>query len=470
MKIYNSLTRSKEELIPLNDNIINIYTCGVTVYDKCHIGHARSLYIFDVIRRYLEYKGYKVNFVRNITDIDDKIIKRSNELGIRWDELVERCVEGYEKDMSSLGIASGITDKNGQEPMATKNIPDIIEYIKALIDKGYAYESGGDVYFEVRKFENYGRLSGQDIEKMREAVRISPGENKKGPLDFALWKKSKQGEPSWESPWSQGRPGWHIECSVMSQKFLKADTIDIHAGGVDLIFPHHENEIAQSEAFSGKVFARYWMHNGLVTIDGRKMSKSIGNFITIEDALKKHSADSLKLLFLQAHYSSPVDFTEKKAYQSEKALSRFHIFFDKIRNSTKADSRQALPGPVFKKEIGLLKSDFMQAMDDDFNTPSALGRLFDMLSKANSESKKHPACLVYAGNVITELAGIFGLHLSSYENIESSLESYVQDMIRQRDMFRRNKDFTSSDRIRDELKSKGIILEDNKGETQWRKI
>ncbi|TSA57731.1 cysteine--tRNA ligase, partial [bacterium] len=255
MKIYNSLTRSKEEFVPLNGNTVNIYTCGVTVYDACHIGHARSLYVFDLIRRYLEYRGYSVNFVRNITDIDDKIINRSVELGICWQELVDRYIADYRQDLDALGIRCGILDPDGEEPRATKNIPEIIEYIKVLIEKGYAYESKGDVYFEVRKFSGYGKLSGQDIEKMREGVRIEPGVNKKDPLDFALWKRSKEKEPSWDSPWGKGRPGWHIECSVMSQKFLKACTLVIHAGGADLVFPHHENEIAQSEAYSGKPFA-----------------------------------------------------------------------------------------------------------------------------------------------------------------------------------------------------------------------
>ena len=286
LHIYNSLTRKKEEFLPLNPPEVNIYTCGVTVYDECHIGHARSLYIFDLIRRYLEYRGYKVNLVRNITDIDDKIIKRANELKIPWDGLVAKYIESYYRDLEALGLRKGILD-GAEEPRATKNIAEIITLIQGLLDKGYAYAADTGVYFAVRKFSPYGKLSGQGIEQMRTGARKEADETKRDPLDFALWKKSKPGEPFWPSPWGEGRPGWHIECSAMSLKYFKVQTLDIHAGGRDLIFPHHENEIAQSEAWTGKTFARYWIHHGLLTINGQKMSKSLGNFVTVKDFLKK---------------------------------------------------------------------------------------------------------------------------------------------------------------------------------------
>ncbi|MBU3958765.1 MAG: cysteine--tRNA ligase, partial [Candidatus Omnitrophica bacterium] len=299
ISIYNSLTRKKEPFQPLNPPQVNMYTCGVTVYDDCHIGHARSLYIFDVIRRYLKYRDYKVNFVRNITDIDDKIIKRANELEIEWSELVQRYIASYKRDLGLLGIREGILDKDKEEPRATGNIPEMVAYIKDLVDKGYAYVTDSGVYFSVRKFKDYGKLSGQGIDQMLSGARIEPNEDKQDPLDFALWKKSKPGEPSWPSMWGDGRPGWHIECSVMSQKFLKTDTLDIHAGGRDLIFPHHENEIAQSEALTGKPFAKYWIHHGLLTINGQKMAKSLGNFVTIKDFIAKYKiADFLKMFFL----------------------------------------------------------------------------------------------------------------------------------------------------------------------------
>jgi len=320
--IFNSLTKKKEELTPQEDKTLRMYCCGVTVYDQCHIGHARSLYVFDVIRRYLTYRGYDVHFVRNITDVDDKIIAKAQERGRTFEDVVRENIEAYYRDLKDLGI-----DRADVEPRATENIPGMIEDIRGLIQKGFAYEAGGDVYYDVRKFKEYGRLSGQSIDKMEEAVRIEPDAKKKDPLDFALWKKSKEGEPFWESPWGRGRPGWHIECSCMSLKHLQCKTLDIHAGGRDLIFPHHENEIAQAEPVTGKPFARYWIHHGLLTIQGQKMAKSLGNFITVQEALQKYSADELKMFFLSSHYASPVDFTDGKLLEARKALNRFDILF-----------------------------------------------------------------------------------------------------------------------------------------------
>jgi len=312
--IYNSLTRKKEELLPLSSGRLKIYTCGVTVYDECHIGHARSLYVFEVIRRYLKHRGFKVKFVRNITDIDDKIINRSKELKIGWKELAKKYIVRYYQDLLALGI-----QKADYEPRATENIPSMIKFIANLIAKGYAYATQTGVYFRVRNFTEYGKLSGQSIDQMLTGTRKEPDETKDDPLDFALWKISRPGEPSWRSPWGPGRPGWHIECSVMSSRFLKTETLDIHAGGRDLIFPHHENELAQSEAASGKPFARYWLHHGLLTINGQKMAKSLGNFITIQDFLRQYrDGDLLKLFFLGTHYAHPVDYNEDKLREAIK--------------------------------------------------------------------------------------------------------------------------------------------------------
>jgi cysteinyl-tRNA synthetase len=468
MKIYNSLTRLKEDFAPLNNKTVNIYTCGVTVYDDCHIGHARSLYTFDTIRHYLEYRGYKVNLVRNITDIDDKIINRANELDINWEVLVDKYIKSYKEDLDALKIQQGKLDEDGEEPRATKNIPEIIEYISVLIEKGYAYPAGGDVYFEVRQFPDYGKLSGQDIDNMRDSLNAGGKDAKKDPLDFALWKKSKKGEPSWPSPWGTGRPGWHIECSVMSQKFLNTGTLDIHAGGRDLIFPHHENEIAQAEAYTGKPFTKYWVHHGLLTINSSKMSKSQGNFITIKDAIRKYPVDALKILFLQAHYSSPVDFSEKKIEEATAALKRFYIFFDKI-NRPRPHNKDVVTG-VFKNAVDKLKQEFLESMDDDFNTPQGLARLFDIITIANAEYEQNIENAKYAGAAIEELSEILGLELKKKYEISQQLEVYVKDKLSQRESVRKNKDFRAADRIRDELYSKGIVIEDTKEGPIWRKL
>ncbi len=463
VKIYNSLTRKKEEFKPQKPPQVNIYTCGVTVYDECHIGHARSLYIFDVIRRYLKYRKFKVNFVRNITDIDDKIINRANELKVDWRQLVTKYIDAYYDNLKDLGI-----EKADSEPRATGNISDMVRYIKGLIDKGYAYITGSGVYFSVRKFKGYGKLSGQSIDQMQAGARIEKDEKKQDPLDFALWKKSKENEPSWDSPWSKGRPGWHIECSVMSQKFLKTDTLDIHAGGRDLIFPHHENEIAQSEAFAGKQFAKYWIHHGLLTINGQKMAKSLGNFITIKDVLKKYPADVLKIFYLQAHYSSPVDFSWEKMEECKSAVERFYVLFDKIeRLKTKDQPAKTKKDSSFKKKIDKLKEKFIEAMDDNFNTPVALSVLFDIVSMANKVTS--PAILLYAKDTILKLSSIFGLSYKKME-VEPEFKAYIAEKIKERDEARKAKDFEKSDSIREELFKLGIILEDTKEGTTWRKV
>jgi len=462
--IYNSLTRKKEEFTPLSPPQVNIYTCGVTVYDECHIGHARSLYIFDVIRRYLEYRKFKVNFVRNITDIDDKIINRARELKTDWEGLVNKYIESYERDLQSLGVPRGITDK-GQEPRATRNIPEMIKFIEDLISKGYAYVTDSGVYFSVRKFQDYGKLSGQGIDQMLSGVRIEPDEHKEDPLDFALWKSSKPDEPSWDSPWRKGRPGWHIECSVMSQKFLKTETLDIHAGGRDLVFPHHENEIAQSEAKTGKPFAKYWIHHGLLTINGQKMAKSLGNFVTIKDALSRYPADVLKIFYLQAHYSSPIDFSWEKMEEARQALERILILFDKIDRQSTVHSPPSTSQNM--KEIEEVRNNFIKVMDDDFNTPQALASIFELVTLAN----KNIADLDFisdAESSLRELLGILGIFLK-VDKIVTISDDEIKSKILEREKARKEKNYALADQIRKTLESVGVILEDEKGHTTWRR-
>lgn len=455
--IHNSLSRKKEEFLPLTPAVVNMYTCGVTVYDDCHIGHARSLYIFDVIRGYLKYRGFNVKFVRNITDIDDKIINRANELKTDWQELVKKYIARYYEDLAALGVK-----KADIEPRATENIKGMIAHINGLISMGFAYEAGGDVYFDVRKFLSYGKLSGQSIDQMESGSRIDPSELKKDPLDFALWKKSKPGEPFWPSPWGEGRPGWHIECSVMSTKYLQTDTLDIHAGGRDLIFPHHENEIAQAEALSGKPFAKYWIHHGLLTITGQKMAKSLGNFITIKDFLAKYkNADLLKLFFLTAHYSHPIDYTDEKIEEARKALERIVILMDKIdKLNVKAQGNKNIP------EIEEIKKKFIEAMDDDFNTPQGLACVFELVNLANKRIDDADF-LLSSKDTLIELLGIFGISLA--KKTDSGESSTIEAKINERNRLKSEKKYSEADNIRKELEAQGIILEDSKSGTTWRR-
>ncbi|MDP1852751.1 MAG: cysteine--tRNA ligase [Candidatus Omnitrophota bacterium] len=456
--IYNSLTRKKEKFVPLSPPKVNIYTCGVTVYDDCHIGHARSLYIFDLMRRYLEYRGFKVNFVRNITDIDDKIINRAKELKVDWKGLSEKYISRYYEDLAALGISEADC-----EPRATENIPEMIKYIEVLINKGYAYVTETGVYFSVRKFNDYGKLSGQAIKEMFSGVRKESDETKKDPLDFALWKMSKPDEPFWDSPWGKGRPGWHIECSVMSQKFLKSETLDIHAGGRDLIFPHHENELAQAEALTGKPFSNYWIHHGLLTINAQKMAKSLGNFITIKDFIAKYkNADLLKLFFLSAHYSHPIDYTEEKIEEAKKALERIAILIDKIEKKVSGIKYQV--SSKKNTEIEEIKNKFIEAMDDDFNTPQGLAAIFDLVNAAN-KNIENTDFILPAKRVLSELLGIFKISLKKEEIFDTEIEAKILE----RNSARANKNFALSDKIRKELEQKGIILEDTKEGTTWRR-
>ena len=461
--IYNSLSRKKDELIPLKPKEIKMYVCGPTVYDQPHIGHARSAYIFDVIRRYLTYKDYKVTFVRNVTDVDDKIINKAKEelpgedLNTSFKKVADKYLLAYHEALSSLGIdESGIV-----EPKASDYIPKMIKFIQDLIDKGTAYVSEGDVYFDIKKAKDYGKLSNQAIDKMESGARIAPGEKKKDPLDFALWKSAKAGEPAWDSPWGKGRPGWHIECSVMSSDIL-GDEFDIHGGGIDLIFPHHENEIAQSEG-AGNKFARYWIHHGLLTINGQKMSKSLGNFITVKDFLEKYkNAGLLKLLFLTTHYSHPVDYTDEKIHEARQSLERISILWDKLDKSL-------VRTPFGKVPKGLedVKDRFTKAMDEDFNTPQAVAAIFDLVNITNKNINDQDF-IYYSGLILKELTNIFGIDLAKETGIED-LQTSVNALINQRNEARKNKDFKRSDDIRKELEAKGIILEDTKDGTTWRR-
>ncbi|MFH1413749.1 MAG: cysteine--tRNA ligase [Candidatus Omnitrophota bacterium] len=457
MYIYNSLSRSKEEFSPINPPKVNIYTCGVTVYDDSHIGHARSLYTFEVIRRYLKYRGFRVRFVRNITDIDDKIIKRANELHIGWEALIKKYIARYYEDLKSLGI-----NKADYEPRATKNIKSMIKYIQKLMKSGFAYFTDSGVYFSVRKFNDYGKLSNRSVDDLLSGVRKEADETKEDPLDFALWKKSKQGEPYWDSPWGRGRPGWHIECSVMSQKFLKTDTLDIHAGGIDLVFPHHENEIAQAQALTDKPFAKYWIHHGLLTINAQKMAKSQGNFVTIKDVLDKYPANVLKIFYLQAHYSSPLDFTWDKMEEARQALQRISILVEKTqkRKVSKALSDTA---KRFKKIDGI-KNRFIEAMDDDFNTPQGLAAIFELINQTN-KNIDDSALVKRSLKILEELLEIFSISLTT----ERQLDQDIRLKIEAREKARREKNFALSDQIRQELEVEGIILEDTKEGTTWRR-
>ena len=451
--------------MPQSSPQVKMYTCGVTVYDDCHIGHARSLYVFEVIRRYLKYRGFEVRFVRNITDIDDKIINRASQLNIDWRKLVEKYIDSYDKDLEMLGI-----DKADVEPRATDNIEEMIKYIEGLINKGYAYVTDSGVYFSVRKFKNYGQLSRQSVDDMRGGGRIDADEAKQDPLDFALWKKAKEGEPSWESPWGGGRPGWHIECSVMSQKYLETDTLDIHGGGRDLIFPHHENEITQGEALTGKPFSRYWIHHGLLTINGQKMAKSLGNFVTIKEVLNKYPADVLKLFYLQAHYSSSIDFSWEGMEQTKRAYERIDILIDKLDkmwdikelNKEKDESVNS---------IEQFKQQFIQCMDDDFNTPRALAVLFDMVGVCNkiieSNAPDKDTKLQYARKVIREILSVFCLTFVR-ERVTDLDSEEIERKIKLRLKYKEQNNFQEADQIRKELVDKGIILEDTKDGTTWR--
>ncbi len=466
MKIYNTLTRKKEEFIPIDKNEVKMYSCGPTVYDYFHIGNARPFIIFDTMRRYLEYRGYNVKFVQNFTDIDDKMINRANREGITVKELGERFIEEYFKDASALGIKKATV-----HPKATENIDAIIEIIKNLEEKGYAYNIDGNVYFSTKKFREYGKLSKQPLEDLEAGARIDVNETKKDAMDFALWKAQKEGEPAWESPWGMGRPGWHIECSAMANRYL-GKTIDIHSGGQDLIFPHHENEIAQSECANGEPFANYWMHNGYININNQKMSKSLGNFFTVRDIAEKYDYEVIRFFMLSAHYRNPVNFSDVLMEQSKSAMERVYtclenlkFLIDKGEDRGLNDSEAEL-----SKKIEEYKQKFIDAMDDDLNTADAIAAIFDIVYLANTglsgDGKNSVQIAEKFYNMIKELGNVLGLFNKDSEN---SLDSEVEELIKKREEARKAKDFKTADEIRDKLKAMNIILKDTPMGVKWSK-
>jgi len=464
MKIYNSMTREKQEFVPITPGEVKMYSCGPTVYDYFHIGNARPFIVFDTMRRYLEYKGYKVTFVQNFTDIDDKMINRANKEGITVRELGERFIGEYFKDADSLGIR-----RADIHPKATENIDAIIDVVKTLIEKGYAYNVNGNVYFRTKKFDEYGKLSHQPLEELEAGARIDISDEKEDPMDFALWKAEKPGEPSWESPWGKGRPGWHIECSAMVNKYL-GNTIDIHSGGKDLIFPHHENEIAQSECANGCDFARYWMHNGYINIDNKKMSKSLGNFFTIRDILEKYKPEVVRFFMLSAHYRSPINFSDKLMQQAKSALERVYTCIDSLKFSLESSVERELSESEVElhNAISAAKNRFVESMDDDLNTADAISAIFDIVASANKtllkEGGNARSILNETLDAIAEIGAVLGLF---EKKEESSLDAEIEALIEKRNEARRNKDFAEADRIRDELKARNIILKDTPMGVTW---
>lgn len=449
MKLFNTMTKTKEEFVPIEAGKAKIYACGPTVYDFFHIGNARPFIIFDTLRRYLEYRGFKVTFVQNFTDVDDKMIARAKKENVTLFSLGERFIAEYFKDAQALGIKEATV-----HPRATQHIEDIISLIQMIIKNGHAYQIGGDIYFDVGSFPGYGKLSGQSMEELLAGARIDVFEQKKNPGDFALWKAAKPGEVSWESPWGQGRPGWHIECSAMSMKYL-GETIDIHAGGQDLIFPHHENEVAQSEAATGKPFAKYWMHNGYINVDNEKMSKSKGNFFTVRDISQKYDLKVVRLFMLSAHYRSPINFSEELIMQAASAMTRIKNFRDKLKHIAKAGST------ADSKEIteltALFKERFEQSMDDDLNTAEALGAVFEFLRDVNIELEKYGDAkgALKALEMLDTLLGVMGLEPENEEIPEEILE-----LARQRKNAREKKDFAQADAIRDKISALGYTIKD----------
>jgi cysteinyl-tRNA synthetase len=481
MKIYNTLTGKKEEFIPFSMNEVRVYACGVTVYDYCHIGHARSAIVFDVIRKYLQFKGFQVTYVRNFTDIDDKIINRALQEGIPWDAVAKKYTDEYYTDMDRLGVG-----RADIEPKATEYIKEIIAIVQKLIRNGFAYEVGGSVYYSVDAFPEYGKLSKRDKDEMIAGARIEVDERKKNPLDFALWKKSKQGEPSWESPWGQGRPGWHIECTAMSIQHL-GESFDIHGGGADLLFPHHENEIAQSEAATGKPFVKYWVHNGFITIDKEKMSKSLGNFFTIREVLDKFDPEVVRFFLLSTHYRSPIEFSDALLNEAEASLDKYYTTIMRIQDFIEkpAIDSEALTkaGELFSELLSSYLRKFEQAMDDDFNTALAIGHIFELIRELNRFLDTGPSGLkaneiiLAAQKRLQETGAILHLFgrtpaawyasLMKVKGIGLSVDEIHQRITERREA-RLRKDWQSADAIRQEIELKGIILEDKKERTDWK--
>ena len=467
MQIYNTLTRKKEEFVPLEEGKVSMYVCGPTVYNLIHIGNARPMIVFDTFRRYLEYKGYEVNYVSNFTDVDDKIINAAIEEGVSADEIAERYIKECQKDMEGMNIMPATT-----HPKATEEIDGMISLIGTLIDKGYAYDKDGTVYFRTRKFKDYGKLSKKNIDDLEAGhrdIKVVGEESKEDPLDFVLWKPKKEGEPSWDSPWSDGRPGWHTECSVMAKKYL-GDEIDIHAGGEDLIFPHHENEIAQSECANGVPFAKYWMHNAFLNINNKKMSKSLGNFFTVRDISEKYDLQVLRFFMLSAHYRSPLNFSDDLMESAKNGLDRILTAAEKLRDVIATGKDEPLTDEECEivNGAGEFVKKFEEAMDDDNNTANAIAAVFDLVKYSNSnvstDNTKQFAEAMY--EILTELTDVLGIILEKEEEAQGD-EDYINEMIEKRAQAKKDKDFALADQIRDELLEKGIVLEDTREGTKW---
>ncbi|HIV25617.1 MAG TPA: cysteine--tRNA ligase [Candidatus Scatomonas pullistercoris] len=467
MKLYNTLTRKKEEFVPLQEGKVSMYVCGPTVYNLIHIGNARPMIVFDTARRYMEYKGYQVNYVSNFTDVDDKIIAKSIEEGIPADQVSARYIEECKKDMEAMNVRPATV-----HPQATQEIQGMIDMIRTLEEKGYAYNVNGTVYFRTRKFQEYGKLSHKNLDDLRSgnrALQVTGEDQKEDPLDFVLWKPKKEGEPFWHAPWSDGRPGWHIECSEMAKKYL-GEEIDIHAGGEDLIFPHHENEIAQSECCNGKPFARYWLHNAFLNIDNRKMSKSLGNFFTVREIGEKYDLQVLRFFMLSAHYRSPLNFSAEIMESSRNALERILTAAERLKElEQSAAGEKLLEGEQEKlQEMKAFREKFEEAMEDDLNTADAISAVFELVKFANTEavpegSREFAAAL---GKELSELCGILGLKTERKTEV---LDQEIEEMIRQRQEARKAKDFARADAIRNELLEKGIILEDTREGVKWKR-
>lgn len=464
MKIFNTMTAKKEEFVPMDKNEVKIYACGPTVYNYIHIGNARPLCVFDVLRRYLEYRGYNVKFVQNFTDIDDKIIKRANEEGTTYDVISKKYIEEFWTDANGLNFKKATV-----HPKATENIDEIIKLISTLVEKGYAYQAENDVYFRTLKFKEYGKLSHQPIEDLESGARIAIGEIKEDPLDFALWKGAKPGEPYWDSPWGKGRPGWHIECSAMNRKYL-GNTIDIHCGGKDLVFPHHENEIAQSECANGCTFANYWMHNGYINVDNVKMSKSLGNFKTVREIANVYGYEVIRYFLISSHYRSPINYSLDIIEQCKSALERLYTCRDSLDFAIKNAAEETKENDAeLIAELDKRREQFITAMDDDLNTADGLAAIFELTKDINTKILDHDvskAVCEHAAKLYDELCNVLGI---LYNRKENTLDSDIEALVEKRQEARKNKDWATADKIRDELKANGIILKDTPQGVTWTK-
>lgn len=467
MKIYNTLTKRKEEFLPLEEGKVKMYVCGPTVYNFIHIGNARPMIVFDTVRRYMEYKGYEVNYVSNFTDVDDKIIAKAVEEGVSAEEISTRYIKECKKDMADMNVKEATT-----HPLATQEIQGMIDMIQTLMDKGFAYEVNGTVYFRVKNFKEYGKLSHKNLEDLQSGFRslqVSGEDQKEDPLDFVLWKPKKEGEPFWVSPWSEGRPGWHIECSVMSKKYL-GEEIDIHAGGEDLVFPHHENEIAQSECCNGKQFARYWMHNAFLNIDNRKMSKSLGNFFTVREIGEKYDLQVLRFFMLNAHYRSPLNFSAELMESSKNALERIITCVEQMKHllETAAKTEMTEDEQELTKEVQALVKKYEEAMEDDFNTADAIAAIFELVKFANTKAdgESTEVFVKYLLDTIVHLSDVMGLLVNKEAEV---LDEEVERLIAERQAARKEKNFKRADEIRDELAAMGIILKDTREGVQWKR-